>query len=139
MIIFIMKASSPKENSNSLKPPCPSAITVAERKNGLHGEVQMSCQSMKCRQSRTKEGEMQPAWFQDKFRPGCTAWLDPEGRDRVGSSRGSGSGKAGSPLPHPLLRASIFSRHLSCGHHLSSALQRNSRGTGEEKAGGSTV
>ena len=59
----------------------------------------MSCQSMKRRQSRTKEGEIQPAWFHEKFRPGCTAWLDPEGRDRGGSSRGSGSGKAESPLP----------------------------------------
>ena len=99
----------------------------------------MSCQSMKRRQSRTKEGEMQPAWFQEKFRPGCTAWLDPEGRDRGGSSRGSGSGRQGAPFLRPLLRASILSRHLSCGHHLSSALQGNSRGTGEEKAGGSMV
>ena len=49
----------------------------------------MSCQSTKHRQSRTKAGEMQPAWFQEKFHPGCTAWLDPEGRDRGSSSWGA--------------------------------------------------
>ena len=43
---------------------------------------------MKHRQSQTKAGEIQPAWFQEKFHPDCTAWLDPEGRDGGNSSRG---------------------------------------------------
>ena len=94
---------------------------------------------MKRGQSQTKEGEMQPAWFQEKFRPGCTAWLDPEGRDGEAAAGAQGLGRQGAPFLRPLLRASILSRHLSCGHHLSSALQGNSRGTGEEKAGGSMV
>lgn len=102
----------------------------------LHGEVQISCLSMKCRQGQKGKRELHPAWLPASSvlaaQQPCTSLGEGGGQDR---GRGSGPGAVGSSPSSVPAQGRLFSRHFSFGLCILSALQKNWRSVSGGKKG----